>query len=142
MRNFLTVNSILAAVIAFLINSVFSNIQIISIILIIGISIIGFFVSITWYYVMRRNSDYMHFQRCQLYEIEKKLGNPFTTFTNMYNVFDLGEGVPFSFLEKPFTSKKQSANKLEGWLPLIIAVSWVILIVSCGAFLIQTITTG
>ena len=140
MENFLTVNSILAAAIALLTSSIFSNIQDISIILIIGISIIGFFISLTWNSVMRRNSEYMHFQRLQLCSIEQALSEDFTTFTKMYNAFDKDKEVHFPRLPKPlpksFKPKMKSANKLEGVLPMTMAVSWVVVAVSCVAFLI------
>jgi hypothetical protein len=137
MENFLTANSILAAAIALLSSSIFSNIHVISIILIIGISIIGFFMSVTWNSVMRRNSEYMRFQRLQLCSIEKELPEGFMTFTKMYNAFDNNEKVRFSCIPEPFKAKMESANKLEGALPLIIAVSWFVVAVSCVAFLIH-----
>ena len=134
MNNFLTVNSILAAAIALLTSSIFSNMEAISIILIIGISIIGFLVSVTWNSVMRRNSDYMRFQRLQLCSIEKALG--FTTFTKMCKAFDKYEKVNFSCDPVPFKTETKSANKLESALPKIIAISWVVVAVGCIAFFI------
>lgn len=142
MENFLTVNSILAAAIALLTSGIFSNIQTISIILIIGISIIGFFISVTWNSVMRRNSEYMSFQRLQLCSIEQALPNGLKTFTKMYKAFDNDEEIQFLCFPKPepFRSKTKSANKLEGALPMIIAASWVIVAISCVAFLIYIVT--
>lgn len=142
MENFLTVNSILAAAIALLTSGVFSNIQGITIILIIGISIIGFFISVTWNSVMRRNSEYMRFQRLQLCSIEQALSNGLKTFTEMYKAFDNDEAIQFPCSQKtePFKSNTKSANKLEGALPMIIAVSWVIVAISCVAFLIYMVT--
>jgi len=140
MENFLTANSILAAAIAVLSSSIFSNTQTISIILIIGISIIGFVISVTWNSVMRRNSEYMHFQRLQLCSIERALPEGFTTFTKMYNAFDNYEEVHFPCSPKPFKTKMKSANALEGALPMIIAVTWVVVAVSCVAFLIYVVT--
>ena len=70
MENFLQANSVLAVALGLAINSFFSETQNISIYLIIGISIIGLIISVTWTFVMRRNSDYMKFQRKQLRDIE------------------------------------------------------------------------
>jgi uncharacterized membrane protein len=140
MANFLTANSIIAAAIALLTSNIFSNIETISIILIIGISIIGFFISITWNSVMSRNSEYMNFQRLQLCSIEQELPKGSMTFTNMYKAFDKGESVQFSCLQEVFKSKTKSANKLEGALPMIIAISWMVVTISCVAFLIQIFT--
>ncbi|PVX23240.1 MAG: hypothetical protein CW691_11195 [Candidatus Bathyarchaeum sp.] len=140
MENFLTVNSIFAAAIALLTSSIFSNMQTVSIILIIGISIIGFFVSVTWNSVMRRNSEYMRFQRLQLCSIEKVLPDGFMTFTKMYKAFDKPEAVDFSCTKKPFITKTESANKLEGALPIIIAVSWFVIATGCAAFLFHMFT--
>ena len=137
MANFLTTNSILVATAALLANNIFSNTQIITIILIIGISIIGFFIAITWSSVMHRNSEYMHFQRLQLQCIEQNLSNCSRTFTQMHDAFDNEKEVHFSYLQKSFKSKTKSANKLEGVLPMIIAISWVVVAVSCVVFLIQ-----
>jgi len=136
MENFLTVNSILAAVIAILSSSIFSNTQAMSIILIIGIAIIGLIISVTWYYIMLRNSKYMDFQRLQLCSIEQSLG--FTTFSKMYKAFDEYEEVTFPCDSKSFETKTESANKLESALPKIIAISWVVVAVSCIAFLLYT----
>ena len=136
MGNFLTANSILAAAIAFLISDIFSNTQTISIILIIGISIIGFVISLTWNSVMRRNSEYMHFQRLQLCSIEFELAERFNTFTKMYNAFDKYEEVHFACGPSFKTIKRKSANKLEGALPKIIAVSWFVMAANCFAYLI------
>jgi hypothetical protein len=143
MENFLTANSILAAAVALLTSGVFSSIQDISIILVIGISIIAFFISVTWNSVMRRNSDYMRFQRLQLCSIEQALPNGFETFTKMYKAFDNGTPIPFPCVPQPeppepFQTKTESANKLEAALPKIIAASWIILAVSCVAFLIYS----
>lgn len=85
---------------------------------------------------MHRNSEYMHFQRLQLCSIERDLPEGFMTFTKMYNAFDKNEEVHFSCIPETFKTKMKSANKLEGALPLIIAVSWFVVAVSCVAFLI------
>jgi len=89
---------------------------------------------------MRRNSDYMDFQRLQLCSIEKVLPKGSMTFTKMYDAFDKYEEVSFSCVPKPFKTKMKSANKLEGALPKIIATSWVVVAVSCVAFLIHMFT--
>ena len=89
---------------------------------------------------MRRNSEYMHFQRLQLCSIEQGLPTGFMTFTEMYKAFDDYEEVHFSCRKKPFQAETKSANKLEGALPMIIAVSWVVVAVSCVAFLIHMFT--
>jgi len=137
MGNFLTVNSVLAATIAILSSGFFSNTRIVSIILVIGISIIGSIISVTWYYIMLRNSKYMEFQRKQLYSIEKALSDDITTFSNMYKAFDEGNEIKFKHLQKmePFKAEIKSANKMESYLPLIIAISWVIVTIGCVAFL-------
>jgi hypothetical protein len=140
MENFLTTNSILAAAIALLTSSFFSNMRVISIILVIGISIIGFVISLTWNSVMRRNSEYMRFQRLQLCSVERSLPEVFRTFTKMYKAFDNHEEVRFLCSPKPFKTKMKSANQLEGVLPTIIAISWVVVAVSCVVFLIYPVT--
>jgi hypothetical protein len=142
MENFLTVNSILAAAIAILTSSIFSNTQTISIILIIGISIIGSIISVTWYYIMLRNRKYMKFQRLQLCSIERALSKEITTFSKMYKAFDEGKKVNFPCFPElePFTAKRKSANELEGYLPMIIAISWVVVAFGCVAFLIYFVT--
>lgn len=89
---------------------------------------------------MRRNSEYMHFQRLQLCSIEQDLPKGFMTFTKMYNAFDNYEEVHFSCRPKPFQAETKSANKLEGALPKIISVSWAVVAVSCVAFLIHMLT--
>jgi uncharacterized membrane protein len=141
MENFLTANSILAAAIALLTSSIFSDIQVISIILIVGISIIGFIISLTWNSVIRRNSEYMHFQRLQLCSIEQELPKCSMTFTKMYRTFDENMKVDFPHLLKPlpnsFKTKMKSANKLDRNLPMIIAGSWIIVVFSCVIFLTQ-----
>jgi hypothetical protein len=86
---------------------------------------------------MRRNSAYMRFQRLQLCSIERVLPECFMTFTKMYKAFDNNEEVHFSWIQETFKTKIESANKLEGVLPLIIAVSWFVVAVSCVAFLIH-----
>jgi len=139
MENFLTANSILAATIALLTSSFFSNMRVISIVLVIGISIIGFVISVTWNSVMRRNSEYMRFQRLQLCSIERSLPEVFTTFTKMYKAFDNHEDVHFPCVQEPFKTKMKSANELEGALPTIIAISWVVVAVGCVAFLIYVV---
>lgn len=140
MANFLTINSILAATVALLTSYIFSNSQIISISLIIGISIVGFFMGLTWNSVMQRNYEYMHFQRLQLQCIERKIPNCSMTFTKMYNVFDNDKVVHFSELQQTFKSETKSANKLEGVLPKIIVISWLVVAISCATMLIQKIT--
>ena len=105
MENFLQANSILAVAIGLAINSFFSKTQNISIYLTIGISIIGLIISVTWTFVMRRNSDYMKFQRKQLRDIEDGIPEGFRTFTKMHEAFD----------DKKKT-KSISANKIENFL--------------------------
>ena len=140
MANFLTANSILAAAIALLTSGVFSSIQDLSIILAIGISIIGFFISVTWNSVMSRNSAYMRFQRLQLCSIEQDFPEDLQTFTKMRKAFGKGTPIPFSRApeSEPFHTETESANKLEAALPKIIAASWVILAVGYVAFLIYS----
>jgi len=58
----------------------------------------------------------------------------------MYNAFDNYEEVHFPCSPKPFKTKMKSANALEGALPMIIAVTWVVVAVSCVAFLIYVVT--
>lgn len=129
MENFLQANSILAVAIGLAINSFFSKTQNISIYLTIGISIIGLIISVTWTFVMRRNSDYMKFQRKQLRDIEYAIPEGFKTFTKMHEAFD----------DKKKT-KSISANKIENSLPVIIAISWIAVITICVLFLTHVIT--
>jgi len=128
MENFLQANSILAVAIGLAINSFFSKTQNISIYLTIGISIIGLIISVTWTFVMRRNSDYMKFQRKQLRDIEDAIPEGFRTFTKLQEAFD----------DKKKT-KSISANKIENFLPVIIAVSWIAVINICVLFLTHVI---
>ncbi len=122
-ENFLTINTILAGAIAVLIGGNFYSHT-----LIIPISIIGFALSVMWYLIMRRNSDYMRFQRLQLLSIEARLPKDVTTFTNMYDAFDKNKTVSFIGIKDKFKTNTISANKIDGMFPTIIAATWLLIL--------------
>jgi hypothetical protein len=60
----------------------------------------------------------------------------------MYKAFDEDKKIDFHCFPEPvsFTAERKSANRLEGYLPIIIAISWVVVAVGCITFLVYLVT--
>jgi hypothetical protein len=144
MKNFLEANTILAAAIGLSISNFFSNAGNMSLYLILAFSTVGLVISVTWTLIMVRNSDYMRFQRLNLCSIEKNLPEGFNTFSNMNLGFDKQAKVNFycgqELIEFKPSRMSISANKIENFLPAIIAVIWSVVIVVSTLSLANIIT--
>jgi hypothetical protein len=92
------------------------------------LSTFGFSISLLWYSVQLRNSEYIHFRRFQLRAIEKHLNN-LSTFSNMYKAFDKHEQLSIATDDEIFMVSrhaKKSSTKMENKLPLFMEVFWFI----------------
>jgi hypothetical protein len=95
------------------------------------ISIFGFPICLIWYFVQLRNSEYIKFRRYQLRSIEAQLGY-LTTYSNQWSGLNKGLPVTFKGIQEHFNISalsKQTSTKLEGNLPLIIAIFWLFVFV-------------
>ena len=101
------------------------------------ISLFGFPVCLMWGRVQARNAEYIRFRRYQLRSIEKML-KPMSTFTNQWNALNKFETVHFKNIKDEFTIKheaKASSTVIEGRLPSVIAVFWLIVFVASSVII-------
>ena len=126
--NFLTANTILLAALGALITtrSFSSGLGLVFILL----SVFGLSISVVWYFVNIRNTEYVRFRRFQLRSIESKLQG-LSTFTRMHRAFDKLEHVSFGDIDQVFSISphaRRSSTALENGLPLIIQVFWFLIL--------------
>jgi hypothetical protein len=120
---FLTINSLLLVALGALIT--FSPA---SVFVILITAFFGFPICLIWYYVQRRNAEYIRFRRYQLRSIEAQLP-VLTTFTNQWKGLNQYQAVSFKGIEDTFNitaEAKRSTTWLEGYLPLFIAIFWLL----------------
>lgn len=92
------------------------------------LALFGLPICIIWYLVQRRNAEYIKFRRYQLRSIEAQLGH-LTTFTNQWIGLYENKPVTFNGIEDKFeisTRLKSTTTVLEGNLPLITAIFWLL----------------
>ncbi len=124
--NFLTANSLLALALgAFLSNP--AGIKGFSIEMgMILLSLFGLGLSLLWYFIQARNSEYIRFRRFQLRSLEARLGY-LTTFRRTHMGLNLHQPIEFSELGETFSlggPAKASSTYREGSLPFIIIGFW------------------
>ncbi len=102
-------------------------------------SIFGFLMSMIWYQVQVRSSEYVRFRRFQLHHIESKLADA-DTFTNTFHVFYNHKQIVFGDDTPPFLLSDQAKRRStlsEGKLPVFLGSFWITTGIT-GIFLVVT----
>ncbi len=92
------------------------------------LALFGLPICIIWYFVQKRNAEYIKFRRYQLRSIEAQLGH-LSTFTNQWTGLNQNKPVTFKGIDEKFqasTRVKSTTTVLEGNLPLITAIFWLL----------------